>query len=353
MVTTNGQSVRVAVDAMGGDYAPQEIVKGAIQAASEGGIEVLLVGSEDTIHGELAKYDVSHLPIDVVNASEVIRDGESPVAALRHKPDASVPVAMRLVKENKADAVVSMGHTGMVMVSAVETLGKLPGIKRPAVGELCFPSGPNTVMFDMGSNVDCKPHDLLNFSVIGSAFARKMQNISNPTVALLSNGTEEGKGNKLTKEAYQLFNDSDLNFIGYVEGHDITRGSANVIVCDGFTGNVLVKFCEGLGDLIIERLNGTLDKRLPKEELDAISNDLFNLTHIADAYGGGLIYGVDGVVWIGHGRSKAPQLAMSIHQAKLAVERKLIETIREELAKMEKSVSQQQLVNQQISDGKE
>ena len=347
------QTVRIAVDAMGGDYAPQETVKGALQAAREDGIEIILVGSEDAIQRELAMYDVSQLPIHVVNASQVIRDGESPVAALRHKPDASVPVAMRLVKEGKADAVVSMGHTGMVMVSAVGTLGRLPGIKRPAVGGLCFPIGPKTVMFDIGSNVDCKPSDLMNFAIIGSVFARKMLNISNPTIAILSNGAEEGKGNKLTKEAYQLFKQSNLNFIGNVEGHDIPKGKANVIVCDGFTGNVLIKFCEGLGDLVIEYLKITLDKRLSNEELDAISNDLFDLTHIADVSGGGLMYGINGVVWIGHGRSKSPQLALSIRQAKLAVETNLIDTLRDELAKTAESIQKQQCTNHQISDGEE
>jgi glycerol-3-phosphate acyltransferase PlsX len=189
-------------------------------------------------------------------------------------------------------------------------------------------------MFDMGSNVDCKPRALLNFAVIGSAFAQKMLNISNPTVALLSNGTEEGKGNKLTKEAYQLFKHSDLNFIGNVEGHDILKEKANVIICDGFTGNILMKFCEGLGDSIIEQLRIALDKRLSNEELDAISDDLFALTHTADISGGGLIYGVDGVVWIGHGRSKAPQLAEAIRQAKLAVKTNLIEELKAELEKV-------------------
>jgi len=331
----NRQTVRIAVDAMGGDYAPQEIIKGAIQAAKNGEIEIILVGSEDVIYREIARYDVSHLPIHVVNASEVIRDDESPVAALHHKRDASVPVAMRLVKEGKADAVVSMGHTGMVMVSAIETLGKLPSIKRPSIGAILHGLAPNTVVLDMGANVDCKPRDLLSFATIGCVIARRMLHITNPTVALLSNGAEEGKGNKLTKEAYQLFKSSNLNFIGNVEGNDIPRGRANVIVCDGFTGNVLIKFSEGLGDLIIERLKFTLDKRLSNEELDAISNDLFALTHIADISGGGLIYGVDGVVAIGHGRSKAPQLAEAIRQAKLAVETNLIETLRAELVKME------------------
>ena len=347
------QTVKIAVDAMGGDYAPQEIVKGALQAVREDGIEIILVGSEDAIQREMAMYDVSQLPIHVLNASQVIRDGESPVAALHQKHDASVPIAMRLVKESKADAVVSMGHTGMIMVSAIETLGRLPGIKRPAVGGVFFHIVPNTVMFDIGSNVDCKPSDLLNFAIIGSVFARKMLNISNPTIAILSNGAEEGKGNKLTKESYQLFKQSNLNFIGNVEGHDIPKGKANVIVCDGFTGNILIKFAEGLGDLIIEHLKTILAKRLSNKELNAISDDLSDLTHMADVSGGGLMYGVDGVVWIGHGHSKAPQLALAIHQAKLAVETNLIETLRAELVKTAESIQKQQSTNQRISDGEE
>ena len=328
------KSVKVAVDAMGGDYAPQEIVKGAIQAAEKDGVETILVGSEDAIQRELKKYDVSGFPIRVVNASEVIGEGESPVAALRQKPDASVLVAMRLVKEGGADAVVSMGYTGAVMVSAIEILGKLEGIRRPAAGTPLLELAPKTVVFDLGSNADCRPRDLLSFAVIGSVVAQKILHISNPTVALLSNGAEEGKGNVLVKSAYPLFKKSRLNFIGNIEGNDIPFGRANVIVCDGFTGNILLKFCEGLGESIIERLRVTLDRRLPKEELDAIINDLFALTHIADVIGGGMIYGVNGVVWIGHGRSRAPQITESIRQVKLAVEANLLEEIRSELGKL-------------------
>jgi len=327
--------VKVAVDAMGGDYAPQEIVKGAIQAAQKDGIELILVGSEDAIQRELEKYDVSELPIRVVNASEVIRDGESPVAALRQKPDASISVATQLVKTGEADAVMSMGSTGAVMVSAIETLGKLEGIKRPVAGTNLLGLAPNTVVFDLGPNADCKPRDLLNFAVIGCVVARKILHINNPTVALLSTGSEEGKGNLLVNRAYQLFKESNLNFIGNVEGNDIPRGKANVIICDGFTGNILIKFCEGLGDSVIERLRVTLDKHLSKEELDAISDDLFALTHVADMSGGGMIYGVNGMVWIGHGRSKAPQVTKSMRQVKLAVEANLLEELRSELGKLQ------------------
>jgi len=327
--------VRVAIDAMGGDYAPQEIVKGAIQAVERDEIELMLVGSEDAIHRELEQHDVSGLAVRVVNATEFIRDGESPVAALRQKPDASVLVAIRLVKEGQADAALSMGHTGTVMVSAIEILGKLEGIKRPSAGTLLCGFAPNTLVFDLGPNADCKPRDLMNFAIIGSVVARKMLHINNPTIALLSNGNEEGKGNKLVRETYPLFKQSGLNFIGNVEGNDIPLGKANVIVCDGFSGNVMLKFCEGLGNSIVEWLRIRLDKRLPREEIDAIGNNLFALTHTADVSGGGMIYGVNGVIWVGHGRSKSSEVAESIHQAKLAVEANFLGELKSELGKLQ------------------
>ena len=323
---------KIAIDAMGGDYAPEEIVKGAIGAAREGGIELILVGSEDAIQRELRKYDASTLPIRVVNASEAIQEGESPVAVLHHKSDASLLVAMRLVKEGKADAVVSMGSTGAVMVSAIEILGKLEGIRRPSAGGFLCGFAPNTVVFDMGPNADCKPRDLLNFAAIGSVVAQKILHISNPTVALLSNGVEEGKGNLLVKKAYPLFKESHLNFIGNIEGHDIPFGKANVIVCDGFSGNILLKFCEGLGEAVIERLRIALDKQLAEEQIEIIADNLFALTHTAEQ--GGPIFGVDGVAVIGHGRSKAPQVTSTIHMAKRVVESNLVEEIKLELAKI-------------------
>ena len=324
--------VRIAVDAMGGDYAPEEIVKGAIQAARGDGIEIILVGSEDAIQRELEKYDVSAVPIHVVNANEVIQEGESPVAAMREKPDASILVATQLVKRGEADAVVSIGYTGAVMVAAIEILGKLEGVKRPSAGGLLCRFAPGTVVFDMGPNADCKPRDLLHFAVIGSVAARRILGIDNPTVALLSNGSEEGKGNLLVKRAYQLFKRSHLNFIGNVEGNDIPFGRANVIVCDGFTGNILLKFCEGLGQAMLDRLRIALEKQLPKEQIEIIANSLFALTHAAEE--GAPIYGVDGVVVIGHGRSHAPQVASAIQMAKLAVQSNLVEELKLELGRV-------------------
>ena len=251
---------------------------------------------------------------------------------MREKPDASILVAIRLVKRGEADAVVSIGYTGAVMVAAIEILGKLEGVKRPSAGGLLCRFAPRSVLFDMGPNADCKPRDLLNFAVIGSVAARRILGIDNPTVALLSNGSEEGKGNLLVKKAYQLFKQSHLNFIGNIEGNDIPFGRANVIVCDGFTGNILLKFCEGLGEAVVERVKTALDKRLPEEEIEIVASSLFAWTHAAEE--GAPIYGVDGVVVIGHGRSHAPQLASAIQMAKLAVESNLVEELKLELGKV-------------------
>jgi len=326
--------VKIAVDAMGGDYAPQEIVKGAIQAVTEQGLELALVGPEEPIKREIRKYDTSALSIYVMNTNEVIEEGESPVSALHLKPDASIFAATRMVKDGRADAVVSMGYTGAVMVAAIEILGKLEGIKRPSAGTILCGFAPNTLVFDLGPNADCKPRDLLSFAVMGSVVAQKMFHIDNPTVALLSNGAEERKGNLLVKKAYSLFKESHLNFIGNVEGNNIPQGKANVIICDGFIGNILLKFCEGLGEAVVERLSTAWDKKIPEEQVETMVNDLFTLTHAAEE--GGPIYGVNGVVVIGHGRSKAPQVANAIRVAKQAVESNLVEELRSELGKLTK-----------------
>jgi glycerol-3-phosphate acyltransferase PlsX len=242
---------------------------------------------------------------------------------------------MQLLKRNKVEAVLSMGSTGTVMVAAIQILGTIAGIKRPAVGVTLWGLAPNTVMFDLGTNVDCRPRDLFNFATIGSVIAKKVSKIDNPTVAILSNGAEEGKGNRLVKETYNFFKESDFNFIGNVEGNDIPTGKANVIVCDGFVGNVLVKYSEGLGDKLIEIVKERLEDKLAEKEISSICNDLFEVTHIADVLGGAMIYGLDGLVWIGHGRSKASQFAQSLWQVKLAAETGLSEEIKNELEKIQ------------------
>ncbi len=324
--------MKIAVDAMGGDHAPAEVVKGAVLAAREHGVEIVLVGKRDVLEEEVKKVDASGLLLSIVNASDVIRDGESPVTAFQDKPDASISVAIRMVKGGEADSVVSMGSTGAVLVSAMEILGKLDGVRRPSAGGFICNFAPKTMVFDLGPNADCRVRDLLNFAVIGSVVVRKILHIDNPTVALLSNGAEEGKGNVLVKKAYPLFKQSGLNFIGNVEGRDIPFDRANVIVCDGFSGNILLKFCEGLGEVSVEWLKKKLEGKLPAEEVASIGEELFDLTHAVR--GGGPIFGLNGMVIIGHGSSMAPQVAEAIGRARMLAEANLVMEIKQELAKI-------------------
>jgi glycerol-3-phosphate acyltransferase PlsX len=333
MATKNKGQIKIVVDAMGGDYAPQETVAGAIQAARELEVAIVLAGDKEVVQEELRKYDTSNLPVSVVNAPQTIREGDSPIEALRLKPDASILVATRMVKEGKADAVVSMGYTGAVLISAIEILGKLAGVKRPIIGGFICGLAPDTMVFDMGANADCRPRDLLNFAAIGSVVCQKILHITNPTVALLSNGAEEGKGNLLVKKAYPAFKNSHLNFIGNVEGKDIPYGKANVIICDGFVGNILLKFCEGLGEAVIKYLEENLKGQLPQTQVETISQDLFTLTHTAGR--GAPIFGVAGVAVTGHGCSRATEIAGAIRTARMAVETNLVDEIKAELHRVQ------------------
>ncbi|MFQ6111929.1 MAG: phosphate acyltransferase PlsX [Nitrospinota bacterium] len=326
--------VRIAVDAMGGDFAPQEVVKGAVEAARKGGVEVILVGPLKRLEEELASCAWSGLPIRLHDAPQFIKDGESPAVALRAQPNASVVVAARLVKEGEAGAAVSMGHTGAAMIAARWVFGNIEGMDRPVGGGVIFGLAPKTVMLDLGPNVDCKPRQFLQFAALGVAYSRCLLGIAEPRVGLLSNGAEEGKGNRQTKEAHKLLQKSGLNFIGNVEGWDIFTDRADVIVCDGFVGNVLLKFSEGLGSALTNWLDEKLTGLLPPGKKKKLIDELRGLMEIEERIGGGLLLGVRGVMVVGHGRSKAPAVERAIEQAKLAVENHLIETIEAEWHKV-------------------
>jgi len=334
-----GKSIKIAVDGMGGDYAPAQIVKGAVQAAKELGVEIILVGLKADIDAELAKIDTANLPIHLVEASETIEDGEEPAFAVMRKPNSSVALATRLVKNGEADAMISAGPTGAAMVSALQYLGTLPGIERPMAGGAFLQLAPKTVTLDLGANVGCQPYHLVDFAVAGSVFARTFLGIDNPTVGLLNVGAEEGKGNKLVKEAYPLLKKSGLNFIGNVEGMDIPAGKANVIVCDGFVGNILVKFCEGLGRSVSQWLGQELRDSLSSSDIENISTKLYRLMSPGAVTGGGPLWGVNGVVTIAHGNSRAPQIAGTIKQAKLAVESRFVNALQTELEKVQTRIS--------------
>jgi len=335
------KKVRIAVDAMGGDYAPEEIIKGAVLAAQKGDVEIALVGPVDVLKKELAQYNSSaSLSIRCVQASDVIKEGEPPALAVRRKPDSSIAVATKLVKAGEADAVVGAGSSGAVAVSAIQYLGMVEGVERPAIGGTFGGFAPNTVLMDFGANVDCKPHQLLSFAIAGSVFAKKFLNIADPTIGLLSTGTEEGKGNEAVCEAYPLLKNSGLNFIGNIEGSDIFSGKANVIVCDGFVGNVLLKFYESLGDYALDYVKRKLKKYPPLSGMaKLLFNSLFSVTKISyegEEKGGGILWGVDGVVRIAHGACRAPHIACAIASARKAVEADIVGCLKSELEKFRK-----------------
>ena len=244
---------RIAVDAMGGDKAPGTIVSGAVEAArvAEDKYEIVLVGDKNEIEKQLNHHHfLKGCPISIIQASQKIEMNEAPAMALRKKPDSSIAVATKLHSEGKVDAVVSAGNTGAVLAAALFMLKRIEGVLRPAVGSLHPHETGQCFIIDVGTNVDCKPENLLQFGIMGSIFTNHILNIKKPRVGLLNIGEEPGKGNETTQNAYRLFNKSNLNFIGNVEGRDILRGVADVVVCDGFIGNVLLKFGESLTRMI-------------------------------------------------------------------------------------------------------
>lgn len=339
-MTEANQRIRIAIDAMGGDYAPGEIVKGAVAAAEKDDIEVILVGPINTVEAELAKYDISRLSIRCVNSDDFIKEEEYPVLAVRSKPNSSIAVATKMVKAGEADALVAATTTGAMVISAMQFLGMVEGIERPVLGGPLSSVAPNTIIMDLGVNVDCKPKHLLNFAIIGSVYARMFLNIANPTVGLLNIGKEESKGNQLARETYPLLQKSGLNFIGNVEGNGILTGQANVIVCDAFVGNTIFKFMES-GAEIISNYFKSETKAYPMLSylLKGKVKDLVASLSLPDSVGGGLIWGVDGIVMKIHGHSRAPDVTIKIAQAKMAVERDVVSCLKSELAKIKKHIN--------------
>jgi len=336
-IVRNGK-VRVAVDAMGGDYAPEEIVKGAVLAARKDDVEIFLVGTVNILEKELAKYKLTNgASINVIEASDVIKENESPVDVVRRKSNCSVAVAAKMVKSGEADALLSAGSTAAAAISAIQFMGMVDGVYRPALVGSLGSFAPNTVMVDLGANVDCKPHQFLAFAIAGSVYAKRFLNISDPKIALLSTGTEESKGNDAVREAYSLLKNSGLNFIGNIEGSGILSGKANVIVCDGFVGNVLLKFYESIGGYAQVWTEQKLKKYPPLRALARLLfKSLFPATKISretEKQGGGILWGVDGVVKIAHGASRAPNIANAIESAKEAVKAGVVESLKSELAK--------------------
>ena len=312
--------VRIALDAMGGDNAPSEVVKGAVQFAAAGQGQVMLVGDPSVLAQELDSYDTARLPIGVVPSEGVISEDESPALALRQKPRASILVTTGMVKQGHADACVTMGSTGAAMAAGAVVLGLARGVERPALGGPVLGIAPNTCILDLGTNVDCRPRQLLSFGAIGDVFARTFFEVDDPRIALLSVGAEAGKGNRQVRETTELFEDSGLNFIGNMEANDLPKGVAEVIVCDGFVGNIVMKLTEGLGQQLSDHLRSRLDGRLPKDDLDLLLKEFYDMNNVVESRGGGPLLGVNGVSVVGHGSARADAVERALATAKLAVE---------------------------------
>jgi len=323
---------RIAIDAMGGDHAPDEIVAGAIRAQAELGVEVLLVGDPQQIESSL-KQHTSSCQLEIVAAEGVVAMEEEPLVSLKRKPKASINVAMDLVKKKRADAVVSAGHSGAAMASALLRLGRLRGIDRPAIGAV-FPTlvaGKPVIVLDVGANVDCRPKYLEQFAVMGTVYSQYVLGVNEPKVGLLNIGEESSKGNDLAIRTHQLLQDnSRVAFIGNAEGRDVLSGNFDVIVCDGFVGNVLLKFAEAVGEVMLQilreelphGLTGQLGTALLKPNLKRIKQRIDHAEH-----GGGLLLGVAGICIISHGSSQAPSVFNAIRLAKEAIDNSVLERI--------------------------
>lgn len=322
--------VKITLDAMGGDFAPDEIVKGAVLASQElSGVEIFLVGAPAKINKALNKHkEKGKLPI--VAAAEVIEMNEHPVQAVKQKKDASINVAVSLVKEGKADAVISAGNTGAIMAAALFKLGRISGVERPAIAtEFPLPTG-RVLLLDMGANVDCKSKHLVQFAIMGRSYCQDVMGTENPRVGLLNIGEEKEKGNELTRETWPLLKQANINFTGNVESKEILNGKADVIVCDGFVGNLILKFGESLGSAIFQMLKKELSGGIMnKIGLALLYPSLMRLKKLVtyDEYGAAPLLGIKGVVYKAHGRAKAAAIKTAIKKTVEAVKGDLVSSI--------------------------
>jgi glycerol-3-phosphate acyltransferase PlsX len=327
--------VRIAVDAMGGDRAPEATVEGAARASALPGYQILLVGARRALEPLLGRFRLNTAALRIVDAAEVIEMGEPPAQAVRRKKNASLVVCGDLVKNGEADAFVSAGNTGAGMVVAKLKLGTIRGIDRPAIASVLPSRSGRVVLLDAGATVDCSPLNLQQFGIMGSVYAEQVLGIERPRVGLLNNGEEECKGNELTRDAYQLLQDAPIRFVGNVEGRDIFRGAVDVVVCDGFVGNTVLKVGEGVAeffrDLVREELRARPWMKIPAAMLGPVLRRIAQRTNYEEV-GGAQLLGVDGVCIISHGRSNARAVANAIRAAGEAVKHGVVERIEGQIA---------------------
>jgi glycerol-3-phosphate acyltransferase PlsX len=326
--------MRIIVDAMGGDNAPIESVKGCVMAANELDIEIVIVGKEEIVKEQLSNYKFPINKITVANADEIITNDDTPTKAIKQKVNSSMVIGLKMLKNNEGNAFVSAGNTGALLSGALFKIGRIKGIDRPALTPIIPTNKGCSLLIDAGANTVCKPLNLLQFGIMGSVYMKKVMNISSPRVGLINVGTEEGKGPDLVKSAFALLKDSPINFVGNVEAREIPNGSADVIVCDGFVGNIILKFLEGMGlafysnikQIFTRNLLSYLGALMVKKGLIEFKKKMDYTEH-----GGAPLLGIDGVVIKAHGSSNAKSFYYSIAQAKKFVESEVIDEIREYL----------------------
>ena len=335
-------SVRVALDAMGGDKAPGEVVLGAIQAAREYSMSVYLVGREDAIRAELAKHDTSGLDLPIIHTDEVIEMDEHPASAVRKKKKASMTLALQLVRDGSALGAVSAGNSGAMMAASLFTLKRIEGVDRPALGTVFPTRNGISFVLDVGANTDCKPEYLQQFALMGSIYMERIFSIASPRVGLLANGEEETKGNELVQQTHQLLKAHaktlGINFIGNVEGRDIPAGGADVVVCDGFVGNVVLKLGEGMAETLLSILRTQMTSSLPNKLAAAVLQPglrkVFRRLDYAE-YGGVPLLGINGSAIVAHGRSNAKAIKNALRVARQTSETNVVGAIAGGLAKLQ------------------
>ncbi len=331
--------MRILIDAMGGDNAPHEIVKGSVDALREGeGYSLILIGDKPRIESLLPSRKLDYSRIEIVHTTEVITSDDIPVKAIRSKKDSSMVVAYNMLKNKSGDVMLSAGNTGAMMAGALFILGRIDGVDRPALAPVMPTKNGGAMLIDAGLNTVCKPINYVQFAKIGSIYMKEAFKIENPKVGLLNVGTEQRKGNEIIKQAYSMLSAADINFIGNIEGSDLPAGNVDVAVCDGFVGNVLLKFLEGVGPFIFTNLNEVYSKNIiSKLSYLAVKDKLRRFKKKLDPveYGATPILGVEGLVFKGHGNSKSKAIKNAIVKACKFARTTVIEQIREEFKNLE------------------
>jgi glycerol-3-phosphate acyltransferase PlsX len=326
--------MKIKIDAMGGDNAPEDIVKGAVAALNEFNVDIILVGDEGKINTVLADEGVEKDKIQIVHTTEIITNNEHPSQAIRKKKDSSMVVGMRLLKEGNGDAFISAGNTGALLAGGLFVVGRIKGVDRPALAPIIPGKNGPFLLMDSGANAECKTQNILQFAMMGDVYMKKVFKKESPSIGLVNIGAEEEKGTEFVKECYKLLKESNLNFKGNVEGRDIPEGNIDVVVCDGFTGNIILKVFEGVAQSIFDTLKVEIMASLRTKIGGLLLKPVFkNFKKKFDytEYGGAILLGVNGPVIKAHGSSNAKAIKNAVRQAVLCIEGGVVESIRTEI----------------------